>query len=177
MRDVIYLLCALCAGWRFYCISSTHAEVLSWLSSQGLAYSGAIHALSPCPATSRLSVWSIGQPIYIYIFFLFYSFFVPQRFACCWLWFCILLFNFALAAGQVYRQSFWMKIYGSLTAKRTKVWSNSPAVRGLRTGKLKTRNGPSRAPKLVNKTISKNGKRGYTGSKKALKASQTLICA
>ena len=75
---------------------------------------------------------------------------------------------------QVYRQAFWMRLFGGPTAKRTRCWSNSRGVYRLRTLRLTARMRDAVKEKLAVKTVSKkDGKRGYQGSK-ALMGSQFL---
>ena len=74
---------------------------------------------------------------------------------------------------QVWKVSFWMKLFGGRSPKRTVLYANSRGIRKfLRRGLLKHEvSAPSNA-KLVKKTISKAGRKQFTGDK-ALKSSQT----
>ena len=76
--------------------------------------------------------------------------------------------------SQVWRQSFWMRIYGAPTLKRTKIWSNSKKIRKLRTRKLVKQDRTSVKVKLAKVSVSQGGKKCFTGDKKLLKKSQIL---
>ena len=75
---------------------------------------------------------------------------------------------------EVFRQSWWMRLYGGFTCKRTKAWSNSRWVFNLGMGKMSRAIRDSVTDRLaVSTTCAKTGRRGYHGSKK-LKNSQFL---
>ncbi|CAK9030398.1 Uncharacterized protein SCF082_LOCUS19198 [Durusdinium trenchii] len=75
---------------------------------------------------------------------------------------------------KVFRQSWWMRLYGGFTCKRTKAWSNSRWVFNLGMGKMSRAIRDSVTDRLaVSTTCAKTGRRGYHGSKK-LKNSQNL---
>lgn len=67
-----------------------------------------------------------------------------------------------MAAIEVFKQSFWMRAFGSPTPKRTTLWSNSSGIRYFCTSK-KAR-GKSKGPKLADTYIDKAGKKRYKGN-------------
>lgn len=78
-----------------------------------------------------------------------------------------------LHPAEVFRQNFWMRLFGGPSAKRTRMWSNSKQVCLFQNGRLRAKH--RGREQLARKTRSSTGKVGYTGSKKALKTSQILV--
>lgn len=75
--------------------------------------------------------------------------------------------------SQVWRMDFWMKAYGHKTPKRSSMWSNTKAVKKFATPKLKM---SGKYSKLVRRYENSDGRKRFSGNKKALKASATLEC-
>ena len=74
---------------------------------------------------------------------------------------------------KVFRQSFFMRVFGSSSAKRTTLWSNSRAIRKFSTaGKYHPHKGKRRP--LANHYVDLNGKRKFQGRQEELKKSQYL---
>ena len=72
---------------------------------------------------------------------------------------------------KVYKQAFWMAVFGHPNPKRTVLWSNNVAVRVFTTPKVAfTQKGPPTVDRYVSK---KTGRVGYKGSKH-LKATEHL---
>ena len=76
-----------------------------------------------------------------------------------------------LYIAKVFKQSFWMSHWGSATAKRTTLWSNSRAIRKFSTRARAAR--VKNAPALAKKYKDKAGRQRYQGNRR-LKASQLL---
>ncbi|CAL1140492.1 unnamed protein product [Cladocopium goreaui] len=70
---------------------------------------------------------------------------------------------------KVFKQSFWMRGWGSSTAKRTTLWANSSAVRFFST--TKKAKGKKSSKKLADIYYDATGRKRYKGNK-ALRASQ-----
>lgn len=70
---------------------------------------------------------------------------------------------------KVFKQSFWMRGWGSSTAKRTTLWANSSAVRFFST--TKKAKGKKSSKKLADIYYDASGRKRYKGNK-ALRASQ-----
>ena len=76
------------------------------------------------------------------------------------------------AYPKVYKQSFWMRGWGSSTAKRTTLWANSSAVRFFST--TKKAKGKKSSKQLADIYYDASGRKRYKGNK-ALRASQYLV--
>ena len=75
--------------------------------------------------------------------------------------------------SQVWRQTFYMSVWGGRTPKRTTLWSNSRAIRKFSTsGKYRRGRSSNRLP-LADKYVDRHGKTRYKGNAN-LKASQWL---
>ena len=72
---------------------------------------------------------------------------------------------------EVFKQSFWMKKWGSPTAKRSVMWSSSKKVGYFRTGKLKRGLGADRAKALVTRYRNARGEKKFQGNKRMAKSS------
>lgn len=82
---------------------------------------------------------------------------------------------FCYASGnvaEVFYQEFWMKKFGHPTPKRTKVFSNSPQIHILDTGKM-NRTALSADVQTTRRYVSKDGKERFAGTKE-LKSTQFL---
>ena len=66
-------------------------------------------------------------------------------------------------AAQVYLQTFWMKAFGAKTPKRTVVYSNTPQIKMLDSGKM-TRSSLSSDIKTTRAYVSKDGKKRFAGN-------------
>ena len=81
-----------------------------------------------------------------------------------------LVATFSDLGYPVWVQSFWMRGWGHEYPKRTKVWSNSPAVRVFATDKLAKQT--VKNPPTCKRYESKSGKKGYTATKQLKKTEQ-----
>ena len=72
---------------------------------------------------------------------------------------------------KVFKQSFWMKKWGAMTAKRSVMWSSSKKVGYFRTGKLKRGQGADRAKALVTRYRNARGEKKFQGNKRMAKSS------
>ena len=79
-------------------------------------------------------------------------------------------------SAEAWSARWWMASYKANTPKRHVAWSNSRAVGLLDLGKLKFdySNKEYKKHKTTKKTISKNGRKQWTGQKRQLKNSQHL---
>ena len=75
---------------------------------------------------------------------------------------------------QVFKKSFWMRKYKSISFKRTTLWSNSASVGLFDLGKLTPTERRNTEPTTM-KWTDKHGKKRYKGNSK-LKSTQTLAC-
>lgn len=75
---------------------------------------------------------------------------------------------------KVWRVGFWMRKYGAKSAKRTRIWSNTPQIRRFMTGKLKLRKRDRRRT-LAKTYVDANGKKRFSGKRNAMRASARLI--
>ena len=81
----------------------------------------------------------------------------------------VMLYTPSSAYPKVFKQSFWMRGWGSSTAKRTTLWANSSAVRFFST--TKKAKGKKSSKKLADIYYDASGRKRYKGNK-ALRASQ-----
>lgn len=81
-----------------------------------------------------------------------------------------------MSVAKVWKQLFWMKLYGAKTAKRSVLWSNSKNVGIFKTGVLRRKGSGVRrtAPALVKHYVDSSGKKRFSGILKNLKRSGTL---
>ena len=74
---------------------------------------------------------------------------------------------------EVFKQAFWMKDWGSKTAKRTCLWSNSSAIRFFATAKKYGRIKSKRSLPLADSYFDGNGRKRFKGNGR-LRQSQSI---
>lgn len=78
-----------------------------------------------------------------------------------------------MIAAEVFRQKFWMALFGGEYPKPSCLWSNSPTVRKFNLGRLtKDKKPVKKVDPTAVKYVDSKGKVRYKGVKKALKNSQ-----
>ena len=82
-------------------------------------------------------------------------------------------YHLIFAHPKVFKQAFWMRGWGSKTAKRTCLWSNSSAIRFFATAKKYGRIKSKRSVPLADSYFDGNGRKRFKGNSR-LRQSQSI---